>query len=634
MCGIAGIIHANRDTSLSAVQRMIDAITHRGPDDQGVHAMTSPGHTIAFGHRRLSIIDISPLGHQPMTHPETGSAIVFNGEIYNFQALRDELVAAGIEFRGASDTEVLLKGLVMHGPSYVERLEGMFAFAYFDATQNQAHLARDPMGIKPLLYAAAPGAFLFASELRGVVASGLVPKEMDATAIGAFLAHGAISEPRTLMRAVRMLEPGCVATLDLTQGDLSKVSTMRRYWRFPSPTMNRPPAELTQSIVSTIDHAVKGHMISDVPIGVFLSSGIDSTIVAWLASRHTSNLRTFTVGFSDQKEMSELDAARGTAELIGAKHTEIVLSADDALDAVMNWIAAMDQPSIDGLNTYLISRSVRREGVIVALSGLGGDELFCGYRTFADVPRGYQLNQRLKWIPSGARSALASTVTLGKSLRVRRKAADIAGCDGGLASHYLLRRRITSTPELRGLGVDVGAINDEQLAMCGLAMDGADLDATDPVSAISRYECGLYMRNTLLRDSDINGMAHSLEIRVPMLDHQVLALAHSIPGGERRPNGIANKALLRRSFPEALRSDLLHMPKRGFTLPIGVWMKGRLRDACESAIKTTSDSGLLDGGAVRNLWRDFLNSRESIRWSQAFSLCVLGWCLERAAKGN
>ncbi|MCB9853099.1 MAG: asparagine synthase (glutamine-hydrolyzing) [Phycisphaerales bacterium] len=632
MCGIAGIIHSSRDTVAAAIRRMTAAEAHRGPDDEGIHECGGGSRAVGLGHRRLSIIDVSPLGHQPMLHPQTGDALIFNGEIYNFAALRDELISQGVTFRGHSDSEVLLMGLTLHGPSYIERLEGMFAFAFLDKRGGQLYLARDPLGIKPLYFAATSDLLVFASEVRCVLSSGVVSNESDSAAIGTFLAFGAVSEPRTIFKSVRMLEPGTVATVDLSSESLAAGMKPRRYWSYPNPSDGVDSEKLREGIVSTLDGAVASHLVSDVPVGVFLSSGIDSTIVAWLASRHTSKLRTFTVGFSDQQEMSELEAARATASEIGSTHKEIVLCSDDARDAVADWITSMDQPSIDGLNTYLISRSVRQEGVVVALSGLGGDELFCGYRTFSDVPRGYQLIRRLGWIPSRVRSAMASTATAGKSLRVRRKAADIAACSGALAAHYLLRRRIASSVELSNLGVDVGAVDREQAQICEASLGDSDLQASDPIASISRYECTHYMRNTLLRDSDVNGMAHGLEIRVPMLDRRVVELAHGIPGTKRMPSGRADKTLLRECFPGALRSRLLALPKRGFTLPIGHWMKGQMRDACDAAIASASECAILDGGAVRRLWKDFIDAPESDRWSQAFSLCILGWHLERASR--
>ncbi len=562
-----------------------------------------------------------------MIHPETGHRLVFNGEIYNFQVLRDELTGQGVVFRGHSDTEVLLHGLVKHGPAYIERLEGMYAFALFDPKDNKLLLARDPMGIKPLYMAAVSNAFLFASEVRGIMASGLIERRFDSQAIAGFLAYGSIPEPCTLFECVRMLPAGCWQLIDAAaplSGPTRAGSEPRRHWRFPAVDAGVNEGDAVSSIRQTLDASVRDHLVSDVPVGVFLSSGLDSTIVAGLAARHTPQLRTFTVGFADQPDLSEAGLAAETAAILGTQHTDIQITVPDAEQTALAWLQSLDQPSVDGLNTYVISQAVRAQGIVVALSGLGGDELFGGYSSFGRVPGMMKMMRTVNWLPTWGRSALSTVATLGRPQAVREKATDMARTDGGLVELFLQCRRTMSNEQLAALGIDADAIGLTPAFIPPESYAALPQTSGDVIAGLSRLESAFYMRNTLLRDSDTNGMAHSLEIRVPMLDRRLLDYVFALRGDVRLPSGKADKHLLRRSFASLLRPALTERRKTGFTLPIGRWIAGPMRELCESGLAHLKSLNLLRPEGVDGVWQSFLQGPDRVRWSRAFALCVLG----------
>jgi asparagine synthase (glutamine-hydrolysing) len=624
MCGIAGVIHPDPAVVRQALLAATHAQAHRGPDDQGTEVVPFGTGALGLGHRRLSILDLSALGHQPMGHVSSGSIIVFNGEIYNFRRLRQELEQSGDTFKSGSDTEILLAGLVRHGAEFLPRLEGMYALAFFDPRSAQLLLARDPAGIKPLYLAAIPGGWVCASEVRAILATGLVKPEIDRRGVAGFLAYGAVQHPFTLFEGVTSLPPGSHLTLRPGAAEGPKT-----FWRLPAPQPALSEAAAIRAVRDTLDAAVKDHLVADVPVGLFLSSGLDSTILAGLAARHTRALQSFTVVFADQPDFSEQALAAGTAKQFGLDHTEIALPMAAAEAAAGDWLAALDQPSIDGLNVFVISRAVHERGIKVALTGLGGDELFGGYPSFRDVPRLRRMMRLVRPLPAVVRRSLAGVATLGRPTSVRAKLRDMLGGDGSLRALYCQRRRAMSNRQLGQLGIDA---LDLGLGSDFLARDAApdiDVDETDPVRAISQLEFRLYQGNMLLRDADANGMAFGLELRVPFLDQRLLGLAHAIPGNVRLPPGAPGKYLLRKAFGDLLRPEILHQAKRGFTLPLRRWMSGSLRPTCERALEALNGSRLLDASGVSGIWQGFLAEPESPMWSRALALVVLGEYVRR-----
>lgn len=631
MCGIAGVVAAESVTR-DALPRMAAALNHRGPDDRGMVFRSLDSRCIGLGHTRLAILDLTPAGSQPMTHAPTGATIVFNGEIYNFQRLRAELERDGETFRGGSDTEVLLAGLARHGEDYLKRLEGMYAFAFFDPRGPSLLLARDPAGIKPLYLAETAAGLVFASETRAILASGLTPRTIDRRATAGYLAYGAVQRPLTLFAGIEALPPGSCLTYRVgPSGRLARAGQPKTFWRLPPARTTMSEAEAVAAVREALDAAVKDHLIADVPVGLFLSSGLDSTILAGLAARHSPAMKSFTVVFGDQPAHCEGRDAAQTAHAFGLSHSELPMATSDARAAVQDWLAAMDQPSIDGLNVFVISRAVRRQGIKVALSGLGGDELFGGYPSFRDVPRLRRVAALLKRFSAPVRRGLARMAAAGRTAAVREKLCDMLGGDGSVRSLYLQRRRTLSNAQIADLGLDAAHLGLDPDYLPPDAAPDVHADPADLVKTLSQLEFRHYQGNMLLPDADANGMAFGLEIRLPFLDQQMLNLAHAIPGRVRLPNRAAGKHLLRRAFADLLRPDLLNKPKRGFTLPIGRWMAGPLRPLCEQALVVLKDARLLKPAGVDAMWKGFLAEPESPMWTRAFALVVLGEFVRKAA---
>jgi asparagine synthase (glutamine-hydrolysing) len=622
MCGIAGLIAEKEQVVRAALPAMVAAQEHRGPDDCGDEYRRFGQRYVGLGHRRLSILDLTCAGHQPMVDPASGNLIVFNGEIYNFRRLRNEMEADGETFSGTGDTEVLLRGLTRFGPTFIPRLEGMYAFAFFDVSRETVLLARDPCGIKPLYVAVAPQGLLFASEVRAILASGLVSREVDLQGVTSMLAYGAVQQPSTIFRAIRSFPPGFYQEIPAHGSGAGHEPV--RFWSFPEVRSDITVTDAVTMVERTLRQAVDDHLISDVPVGVFLSSGLDSTVIAAMAGQNTSRLRSFTVGFADQPDLSEMTLASETARLFNLEHTEIDIRARDAEAEALHWLKKLDQPSIDGLNVFIIARAVRAQGICVALSGQGGDELFGGYPAFGDVPRLQAWMRRMRFLPRPVLRTAGRLATFHRSEAVREKMRDILGTDGSIRELYLQRRRVMSNSQLQALGLNSRDLGLTDSYLSQEAFDFEALPGGDPIAAISRLEMRHYQGNMLLRDSDTNGMAHGLEIRVPLLDQRLINLVSQLPDHVRLPGGLPNKRLLRVACAQHLRPALLSQGKRGFTLPIRRWMLGPLRDLCEHAIISLKSAQILREQGVDQVWEAFLRDPESPIWSRAFSFCVLG----------
>lgn len=634
MCGIAGIIAESETSVRRGLTAMLGRLTHRGPDDEGVEVVPFGRRFLGLGHRRLSVIDLSPAGHQPMAHPGTGDQIVFNGEVYNFEALRSSL-PADAALRGRSDTEVMLHLLARDGPDACRRFDGMYAFAFLDRRNHRLVLARDPLGIKPLYLARTTdgGGLVFASEVRAVLASGLVDRRLSRAGVAGLLAYGAVQQPLTMYAAVRSLPPGGFVTIqpeDLGREAGADFPPPTVFWRPPTPDPSIDHARAVAATRAAVEASVRDHLVSDVPVGVFLSSGLDSTIVAGLAARHTPHLRSFTVDFADQPDASEADLAADTAGRFGLRHTKLAIPPGDAEASVVRWLEAADQPSIDGFQVYLISRAVRAAGIVVALSGLGGDELFGGYPSFRDVPRLRRAIRRLRMLPAPVRSGVARLAAARAPHHYRQKLADMFRTDGGLVDLALLRRRSMSDGQLASLGLRAGDLGLTPSFLDPSARASLPNDPDDATWTVSVAESMQYQGNMLLRDADVTGMAHGLEIRVPMIGQQVVDAAMAIPGAVRLPPGSIGKPLLRDAFADLLRPALLDQPKRGFALPFRQWMAGPLRPMCEAAIAGLKRNDLLEPAGVDAVWRRFVAEPDGPNWSRAFALVVLGSHVARA----
>ena len=556
MCGIAGFVRREAAADLCRpLERMHKAIEHRGPDDRG--AWRSPGGHALYAHTRLSILDPSPAGHQPMQIEDGRFTITYNGEIYNFAALRESLHQAGVQFRSNSDTEVLLRLYQSEGPAFVERLRGMFAFAIWDERERSCFLARDRFGIKPLYYHESAGVLAFASEVRALVASGVVPATIDAQAVFEYFRSGSVPEPLSLIKGVRALEAGHHMTW--RDGEASLV----RYWgvEFPEDDpVDDPVAATRDALIDSIRH----HFISDVPVGVFLSGGMDSTAIVALATlTQRARLRTFSLTFPGS-ELDEGPDARRTAHHFGTDHHEWAVDATTARALVADFLAAADQPSIDGFNTFTVSRLARRHDTKVVLSGLGGDEVFGGYPSFREVPRLAKWGHRAGLAgPLGSAAAWIAGEVGGARLR---RAHDLITATADLENAYAVFRGIYTRREALALTEHYVGGSD---AVVEQVSSGTRIDPT-PTDTISRLELTRYMRNQLLRDTDVMSMAWGVELRVPFLDSQLFATVSRIPAAMRMASG---KALLLRAVPE-IPTWVASRPKRGFLFPMAEWLDG------------------------------------------------------------
>lgn len=629
MCGIAGVFGPRSDGTAEALAAMVAAQIHRGPDDSGAAFVELGDHLLALGQRRLSIIDLSPLGRQPMEHPQTGDLLVYNGELYNYKSFRRRLEAEGVRFQGHSDTEVMLSALVRWGPGVISQFCGMFAIAWFRRAQRTLVLARDPVGIKPLYYARTPQGFLFASEVRAILASSLVPRQISRRGLAGMLAYGAVQDPETIIDGVRSFPAGCYSETDM--GDLlsSGPAAPVRYWSPPEAAPMIDPQEGAARVRSLLDEAVREHLVSDVPVGVFLSSGIDSTVIAALAAQHAPNLTTYTVGFADNEDLSETALAARTAAHLGLPHVDVQVTGAEALSYARQWLESLDQPSIDGLNTFLVAGAVKRAGATVALSGLGGDEIFCGYGTFRSASTALRYMRWLRRVPRPVRSLLARGAGLRMTSAARAKLRDMLESQGRLLDLYFLSRRMLSDRQLARLGIDAQELNLNDHFLDSAALDGLSIDERFPFAGISIMETRYYAGNTLLRDSDANGMAHSLEIRVPMFDTRLMDYAMSLTGSTRMPSGRPEKHVLRTGFSDLIGPQVLQQAKRGFALPIRRWMTTSMREECESAIESLKGGNLLRRDGIDAVWRAFLDEPQTSSWTRAFSLVVLGRYLAR-----
>lgn len=563
MCGIAGLLGRSPD---GFAERVGPRLAHRGPDDSG---RWQDGQTCLV-HTRLAILDLSPTGHQPMASGCGRWQMVFNGEIYNHRELREELEREGQRFHGSGDTEVLLAWMSRRGANGLEALRGMFAFCLVDCQERTALLARDPHGIKPLYFWQGPGGELaFASELRALLASGLMASELDPGALGDYLIRGSVAEPATLVAGIRRLPAGHLARWN--QGNLRVES-----WHpLPEGLLNSTPspaAPITEqeAIALTrrsLEESVAAHMVSDVPVGLFLSGGLDSAALLALAPR---GLHTFTIGFheSGASEFDESEPAARIAAAFGAEHTLLPLTAAEARDWLPEFLASQDQPSIDGYNTWCVSRLASARGLKVALSGLGGDELFGGYPSFHKVPRLHRWRRRAGPLGPLA-AAMLRRSPAGTSHKAQRLAA-LLEAHPSLEKAYGCFRGLFSPREARRLmehwGLKSAGHEDGSAPPCDPPSQLMDLDG------VAWLEGTHYLRNQLLPDSDVMAMASALELRLPLVDARLQARLAPIGASSR----LAGKTLLRDAVPE-LPPWFTDRPKQGFRFPFQLWLDDPLR---------------------------------------------------------
>lgn len=598
MCGISGVFRATGAVTAedrAAVARMNEAQRHRGPDGEGCWH----DERVVLGHRRLAILDLSEAGLQPMANEDGSVRVVFNGEIYNYPDLRGQL--GGHIFRSNSDTEAIVHGYEEWGiDGLLSRLRGMFAFAIYDSAKRRCILARDRMGIKPLYYAEAGDGIAFGSEVRSLAAGGFAGSERDAEGLAGFLLLGSVPSPLTYLRGVRCLAPGHVLTVS------AKGQEFRKYW----DVREEGPGE---GVGEILRDAVRRHLLSDVPLGVFLSGGVDSAGVASLARSATQRLRTLTVVF-DEAEFSEAAEAREIAKSFRTEHYEVRFTAADFGRSLPAIFAAMDQPTNDGLNTWVVSKAAREAGLKVVLSGLGGDEMFWGYPSYKMLTRHRGLLRRVPSLPGVVRKGLAQAARQWGSAAGSEKWMRLShfASEGTAASLYVAFRGFFAPEQVsRLLGLSSREVSRTVEAFAG----GFDDELC--AASFNRTEIRRYLHDQLLRDSDVFSMANSIELRVPYLDHVLVSAALALPDEAKLAEG-RNKPALTAALAEPAIDAAAARPKKGFVFPFARWMRERPA-ALRELVRGNRH---VDRSEAGRLWEEFERGR--LHWSRAWALAVTG----------
>ena len=594
MCGIYGVFAplAHLAAAERSLPTALTALHHRGPDDRGQAVFVGPTHGVAFAQARLAIIDLSPAGHQPMATPDGRYLLLLNGEIYNHRDLRR--LVPDYPFRGDSDTETALALFTRFSvATALGHFIGMFALALFDRDTQTLTLARDRLGKKPLYLVDHPHGLAFASEVRALLATGAAPRALDPRGLALFLARGSARDPHTLIQNVRSLRPGHL--LIATPHGVRETP----YWRLPDGGI----IDWRERLPELLEDATRLRLISDRPLGVFLSGGVDSTAIAALASRHVKDqLDTFTLTF-DEGDYDESERATALANHLGVRHHAAHLTSADAVAAIDDALAAQDLPSHDGFNTWFITRAARQH-LVVALAGTGGDELFGGYPHFQTFDRYLAIGRAARLLPRPLRHALASSLTPHLPTRLH-KAASLITTEGDPARLYQIVRELFAPAQIHRL--------------IGASPPSPDLASQTP--SLTHLELHGYLVDTQLRDVDVMSMAHGFEVRAPLLDHRLVELMAHVPTAHKNPPGPINKRLLVRAA--GLPDALFTAKKRGFVLPWEQWLRGPLTGWVDRHLDPASlrEIGVLDERAVADVRRAFV--RGHVNYSRILTLVAL-----------
>lgn len=592
MCRIAGIINPSFSTETLAakVKEMCRLLKHGGPDDEGFY--TSSEHHLALGHRRLALIDLSPGGHQPMAYAEERYWITYNGELYNYIELKEILQKAGFLFKSSSDTEVILAAFAAWGTNAFQRFNGMFAFALWDQVTATIYLVRDASGIKPLYYAVTKEGLAFASEVRGFAP--LEYLQQDNTNWPVYLlAYGHLPEPVTTLKEVKPLQKGCFLRYHVS-GKRWDIESFNHYSYIEE--INNA-AEAKELIRDQLQKAVQRHLLSDAPIGVFLSGGLDSGVVATLAAKcHTATLKTISIIFEEEK-YSEKKYQDLLIKQLGCNNTQQTLSEQEFNQHFPNIIDAMDLPGCDGINTWFISKYAKESGIKAVLSGVGGDELFGGYPSFKRI-------KAVKWVEK-IPPALLKTGRYSGSRKLRRMA--YLSLDGAKGIYLFLRGQFVPFEIAKQLNIS----QDEVWNILDAQPQLNDINQLTPGNRAGWVEMNLYMQNQLLRDADVMSMTHGIEIRVPFLDRDFVKLALRIKSAVKYSD-VLPKHLLIDSFKNEIPQPIWNRPKMGFSFPFSEWL---------SRSEFVKDTMSTYGQGGNENYNDFVKG--NMHWSQLMSLLLL-----------
>lgn len=616
MCGINGLygLETIQDPR-SIVESMNLALAHRGPDASGVELSSNA----CLGHRRLSIIDLNSSADQPMKDASGRYTMVFNGEVYNFKELKERL--PDYPFRTQSDSEVVLAAYIEWGAAALQWFNGMFALAIWDEEEQELFIARDRVGIKPVYYTFQEGTLVFSSEVRAILASKLISPKLNRDGLTEYLHYQTVHAPNTLLEGVMMLPAGHYMRVKDTEQEIEK------YWD-PALTSQNSSDLSVEAVHGRINDllytSVERRLISDVPFGAFLSGGIDSSaMVGIMSDVSTTQVSTFSVVFDDS-EFSEAEYARMVADKFSTAHHEIKLSPDDFLRMLPDALAAMDHPSGDGPNTYVVSKVTKAAGITVAISGMGGDELFAGYPHFMHC---YSAMEK-KWInqyPMALRKLVAPLLRQFKPGIAGKKAAKIlCSLKMDLPHLYPIMRQLLMDSDISKLLSGNKVKNPLYERLGSHAEDWSKLPL---LSQVSLAELDTYLRDVLLRDTDQMSMAHALEVRVPFLDHELIEFVTGVSDEMKFPT--SPKSLLVDSLNGLLPREIIDRPKMGFTLPWVHWMKNELREFCEEHIAALKERAIMDPSALESLWQRFLKNDSEITWARIWPLIVLENWMQR-----
>lgn len=631
MCGICGMVApaaGSGDELTDRLARMVDSLRHRGPDGHGQRVFLPPAAPVAvgLGHTRLSILDLSDAGLQPMTTEDESLWITYNGEIYNFQKLRGELEAKGYRFRTRTDTEVLLHLYREHGEDFLGRLNGMFALALLDLNQGKLLLARDPIGVKPLYYCQLDGKIAFGSEIKAVLASGVCSREVDRQAVWDYFTYLYVPYPATIFRDIRQLPPASLLTIDLGTGS----SQLSMYWsvrRLPE-VESASDEELAGRTRQLLSRSVEGQLISDVPLGIFLSGGIDSTTVAGLARESSDQVKTFTVVFEgdDYQYFNEQEVARAISRHLGTDHHEISVRPAE-LWSMLDLIDHFDQPF--GNPTFYLMKLVSqhaRERITVALCGAGGDELFAGYPRY----RAAQLARRLEWVPALlcklGRWSLSPLRDTGRGATLRRMRQFLGGLEHKSIERFALWTYYMGEGDKRRLIKRRGAGPADSAFLPSHRVLQSALDASplaDPDNRLLDVDVRTFLVDNLLEYTDKMSMAVGLESRVPLLDHEFVEFALNVPFHWKLDGG-RSKILLRKVFADFLPEEAQKAPKKGFNAPLSLWVRETFDAYFEASQSPTHPLRQRLGEDIGITWRE----SGPLDWS------MIQWLRDRHRRGR
>jgi asparagine synthase (glutamine-hydrolysing) len=613
MCGIAGILNKQETVQPDQIRRMTDSMCHRGPDAEGIYI----DKELAFGHRRLSIIDLSDAANQPFEDVSGRYVIIFNGEIYNYAEIKPLL--SDYPFRTHGDTEVILAGYIRWGADCLTHLRGMYTIVIWDKQNRELFIARDRLGVKPLYYFHDEQQFIFASELRAILSIGKTNRRIDQTAIAEYFRYQSVGFPFSPVEGIRQVEAG--TWMRVKNGSVQT----RKYWDATDKNFEfhfTEKKEVEQKVKELMLQSVKRRLVSDVPVGAFLSGGIDSSaVVGLMVEAGDASPNTFTIAF-DESEYDESKYADIVAKKFNTRHVQVRMKPEVMLDELTNALDAMDSPSGDGINTYVVSKAIHKEGIRVALSGVGGDELFVGYPIFENYIR----LQKKSWawkLPLALRNGLSGL--LGKGEKKDRMRQLLAADSPSIENAYPILRQLISPEVLKEL-TSLHETEKETL----VSQLNAKRDAISKLpfySQITAAEYLGYTQNTLLKDTDQMSMANSLEIREPFFDQDLVEFIMSVPDSFKAP--LYPKSLLVESLRPLLPDEIVHRKKQGFVFPWKEWMKKELRVFCETRIHHIAQRDFIQGDHLKMEWNRFLSGDPNIRWQQIWLFVVLEYWMEK-----